>query len=192
MKLQVRIHRSELGEGAALPRRPSRCYTKVDGPPYTRSEYIHGSPPSKIRIYEMGNPKQNYTLRADLIIQEPCQITDGALEALRIAVNRHLTVRLGRDNYYLKIRPKPHHIIRERRMLAFAGADRLQDGMRLSFGKPTLRAARVRAGQVICSVWAVDSSRAVEAIKRAFYVGGRKLPRPSRVEFVRGEGLPLE
>lgn len=175
-----------------MPRRPSRCYTKIDGPPYTRIEYIHGSPPSKIRIFEMGNPKRSYNLRADLIINEACQLTDGCLEALRVAVSRHLTAGLGQDNYYFKIRPKPFHIIRERRMLAFAGADRLQEGMRKAFGKPAARAARVKEGEIVCSVWAEDTPRAVEAIKRALYVGARKLPRPSHIEFTRGESLPLK
>ncbi|MBS7287968.1 MAG: 50S ribosomal protein L16 [Candidatus Freyarchaeota archaeon] len=175
-----------------MPRRPSKCYTRIDGPPYTRVEYIHGSPPSKIRIYEMGDAKRSYNLRADLVIDEACQLTDGALEALRVAVSRHLTASFGREGFYLKIRPKPFHIIRERRMLAFAGADRLQDGMRKAFGKPSARAARVKEGSVVCSIWVNDSPKAVEAIKRALYVGARKLPRPSHIEFTRGENLPLK
>ncbi len=140
----------------------------------------------------MGNPNRNYTLRADLVIDETCQITDNALEALRVATSRHLTASFGRDGFYFKIRPKPFHIIRERRMLAFAGADRLQDGMRKAFGKPSARAARVKEGDIICSIWADDSLKAVEAIKRALYVGARKLPRPSHIEFTKGENLPLK
>lgn len=37
-------------------------------------------------------------------------------------------------------------------MLAFAGADRVQSGMRNSFGRSTGVCARVRAGSVICEV----------------------------------------
>lgn len=140
----------------------------------------------------MGNAKRSYNLRADLVIDEACQLTDGALEALRVAVNRHLTASFGHEGFYLKIRPKPFHIIRERRMLAFAGADRLQDGMRKAFGKPSARAARVKEGSIVCSVWVNDSPKAVEAIKRALYVGARKLPRPSHIEFTRGENLSLK
>jgi len=37
-------------------------------------------------------------------------------------------------------------------MLAFAGADRVQSGMRNSFGRSTGVCARVRAGAIICDV----------------------------------------
>ena len=37
-------------------------------------------------------------------------------------------------------------------MLAFAGADRVQSGMRNSFGRSTGVCARVRAGSIVCEV----------------------------------------
>jgi large subunit ribosomal protein L10e len=37
-------------------------------------------------------------------------------------------------------------------MLAFAGADRVQSGMRNSFGRSTGVCARVRAGSIVCDV----------------------------------------
>jgi len=37
-------------------------------------------------------------------------------------------------------------------MLAFAGADRVQSGMRNSFGRSTGVCARVRAGAIVCDV----------------------------------------
>lgn len=135
----------------------------------------------------MGNREKEFNLKGELIIEERCQVSHKALEALRISINRNLTNKLGRDDFHFVIHVKPFHIIRENRMMAFAGADRLQDGMRRAFGKPVGRVARVRDGQVICSVWADDSLRNRELLKRILRIGGMKLPRPAKVRLVSEE-----
>jgi len=65
-------------------------------------------------------------------------------------------------------------------MMAMAGADRLQDGMRLSFGTPIGRAARVEAGQAVLLVKVNKSGleHAREALRRA----SSKISLPCRVE----------
>jgi large subunit ribosomal protein L10e len=170
-----------------LSKRPAKCYTRIDRPPYTRREYVRGGPDPKIRIYDMGNREKEFNLKGELIIEERCQVSHKALEALRISINRNLTNKLGRDDFHFVIHVKPFHVIRENRMMAFAGADRLQDGMRRAFGKPVGRVARVRDGQVICSVWANDSLRNRELLKRILRIGGMKLPRPAKVRLVSEE-----
>jgi large subunit ribosomal protein L10e len=72
------------------------------------------------------------------------------------------------------LRVYPHVILRENRMIATAGADRLQEGMRRAFGKPTGRAARIKAGQSILDIYV--NSNAVDAAKEALRVGSTKLP----------------
>ncbi len=56
---------------------------------------------------------------------------------------KYLSKYVGDPNFYLKINVYPFHVIRENKMLAMAGADRLQQGMRLAFGVPSGRAARI-------------------------------------------------
>ncbi|MEM2134310.1 MAG: 50S ribosomal protein L16 [Candidatus Freyarchaeota archaeon] len=170
-----------------MSKRPARCYTEIDRPPYTRREYVRGGPDPKIRIFDMGNRQGKFDLRGDLIIEERCQVSHKALEALRISVNRNLSTMMGKDDFRFVIHVKPFHILRENRMMAFAGADRLQDGMRRAFGKPVGRAARVRDGQVICSIWAYDTPKNREILKKILRIGGSKLPRPSRVKLVSEE-----
>lgn len=80
------------------------------------------------------------------------QISSNTLEAIRITINGVLQRKLGRLNYRLRVRPKPFQKYRENRMLAFAGADRVQSGMRNSFGRSTGVCARVRAGQIVVDV----------------------------------------
>ena len=59
-------------------------------------------------------------------------------------------------------------------MMAFAGADRLQDGMRQAFGKPIGTAARVYPKQAVLEVRIKREhlDKALEALRR----GASKLP----------------
>jgi len=162
-----------------VPLRPARCYTHFSGPPYTRKEYIPGVPPPKITKYEMGNIHGDYDFVVELVAVEAGQIRHNALEAARVMVNKHLSTKLGDQNYFMKIRVLPHHVLRENKMMAFAGADRLQDGMRLAFGKPIGTAARVYPGTVIIEV-RVKKEHLNEA-KEALRKGASKLSVPTRI-----------
>lgn len=94
--------------------------------------------------------------------------------------NKFLSVKAGDTNYFMKIRVIPHHVIRENKMMAFAGADRLQEGMRQAFGKPIGTAARVYPGSVIIEVRVRKEhlDLAKEACRRA----ASKIPLPCRIE----------
>jgi len=164
-----------------MPLRPARCYTHFSGPPYTRREYIHGVPPPKITKFEMGNREvmESGEVKGELVMLEAGQIRHNALEAARIAVNKYLSSTVGDKNFYFRIRVYPHHVIRENKMMAFAGADRLQDGMRQAFGKPIGTAARVYPGTVVLEVWVRKGAE--EHAKEALRRGASKLPLPSRI-----------
>ena len=42
----------------------------------------------------------------------------------------------AKDQFHIRIRVHPYHVLRINKMLSCAGADRLQTGMRGAFGKP--------------------------------------------------------
>lgn len=163
-----------------MPLRPARCYTHFSGPPYTRREYIPGVPQPKITKFEMGNPKGDFDYLLQLVAVEAGQIRHNALEAARVMVNKAMSVSAGDANYYLRVKKYPHHVLRENKMMAFAGADRLQEGMRLSFGKPIGLAARVEAGDVIMELYAKREH--LELAKKSLKVAASKLPLPTRIE----------
>jgi large subunit ribosomal protein L10e len=129
----------------------------------------------------MGAPDKSFDVKMSLIGMERCQIRDQALEAARIASNRYMMKKVGRRNYHLRIRVKPYHYLRENKMLTGAGADRVQDGMRLAFGRVVGLAARTDSDQplisVRCNVQNIDDSKA--ALNRAAH----KLPTPCRIAF---------
>jgi len=156
----------------------ARNYREVKGQAYTRKKYIRGSPSSKIVKFTMGDTSGNYKYQARLIAERAVQIRHNALEAARVATNRVLSEKLG-NSYHLKILPFPHVVLRENKMIFGAHADRLQDGMRNSFGKAIGLAARVKTGQslIIADVNEDGLEAAATALKR----GGAKLPTPCRV-----------
>ena len=174
-----------------MGKRPARCYTKVSGPANTRvGKYVRGVPDSRIRAYDTGNRKGDFPVDVHLVSTDKCQVRHTALEAARIAVNRHLQRNLGIENYHMTIRIHPHHILRENKMMAVAGADRIQDGMRRSFGKPTDRAARVKEGQELVTVrtFAENYHIAKAALKR----GADRFPTKCTYKIGKGEELVKE
>ncbi|MGP3705028.1 MAG: 50S ribosomal protein L16 [Candidatus Bathyarchaeota archaeon] len=147
---------------------------------YVRREYIKGAPQPKISKFVMGDPTGNFSCSVSLISERRVQITHNALEAARVAVNKALLDKLGEKNYRLKVVPFPHVVLRENKMMAFAGADRLQEGMRRAFGKPVGLAARVEANQPIMIVDV--NPEGVEVAKNALRIGASKLPTPCLIQ----------
>jgi large subunit ribosomal protein L10e len=130
-----------------------------------------GVPESKIRVYDVGAkkaPVDLFPFVAHLVCDEKQQISSQALEACRVAVNKHLTKTFVTDAYHLRIRAHPFHVQRANKMLSCAGADCLSSGMRRSYGKPTGVAACVDIGRIFLHVRSNDSQElhVIEAIRR--------------------------
>ena len=152
----------------------------MESPPYTRREYIDGIPDPKIRKFTHGDPNRQFEYELVLVAKKSGQIRHNALEAARVATNKYLESKLGRANYFFRVVPYPHHVLRENKMIFGAGADRLQDGMRLAFGKPVGTAAQVWEGSTVLLV-RVDK-QGLEVAKEALRRGASKLPLPCRIE----------
>ena len=156
----------------------ARNYRPVKGQAYTRKKYAKGFPPPKIVKFTMGNTKENFEYEINLIATKQAQIRHSALEAARIATNRILNDELI-DQYYMRIRPYPHIILRENKMIFGAHADRLQQGMRRSFGTAWGTAARVKPNQNLITVKA--NKNGLEVAKKALKRGSAKLPIPCSI-----------
>lgn len=155
-----------------MGRRPARCYRVCRGKPYPKSRYNRGVPDPKIRIYDIGNKKANvneFPIVVHIVSDEVEQISSEALEASRISCNKYLTKFVGKDNFHLRCRIHPWHVLRINKMLSCAGADRLQAGMRGAFGKSYGKAARVKIGSILYSVRLKQEhiKPALEAFRRA-------------------------
>jgi len=170
-----------------MPTRSGSVYRKAKDRAYTRKEYMKGIPGPKITIFDMGDAGAEFELALSLVAKERAQITHAAMEAARIASNRHLSNEAGRTGYHLKIRTYPHQVLRENKMATGAGADRVQDGMRKSFGKIIGTAVRAEKGQKLITVRTnvVNFQTAKDALKRA----SNKLPLGCRIEVDKGQEL---
>ncbi|MFX1308742.1 MAG: 50S ribosomal protein L16 [Promethearchaeota archaeon] len=188
-------------------KRPWHCYNKWSRRPYQykrssnrRREFARGGTQSKIVRYWGGNksvPFEEWELTVGLKVNSQIQISSNTLEAIRITINGVLQRKLGRQNYRLRIRPKPFQKFRENRMLAFAGADRVQSGMRNSFGRSTGVCARVRAGQIVAEVGTFI--RNLPLIRDRLRVASMKISSSCQIvvltyktpELLKQSGLPL-
>jgi large subunit ribosomal protein L10e len=169
----------------------AKNYRHVKGQAYTRKDYVKGFPPPKIVKFTMGDTKAKFDYEARLIGLELAQIRHSSLEAARVASNRILIDKLV-NNYRLDVHPYPHAILRENKMIFGAHADRLQQGMRGSFGKAIGTAARVKAGQTLISINV--NAEGVEVAKVALKRGSAKLPIPCRItveKIQREEAMPV-
>ncbi len=110
-----------------------------------------------------------------------CQIRNQSLEAARVAANRYLGKKAQKKNYHLRVRIKPYHYLRENKMLTGAGADRVQAGMRKSFGKVIGSAARVHPGQALFTI-RVDRDW-IQVGREALEKAAPKLPTPCKIVF---------
>jgi large subunit ribosomal protein L10e len=157
----------------------ARNFKEIKGMPYTRRKFMGGVPGSKITKFTMGEPTKDFDYTVELINLENAQIRHNALEAARIAANRLLELRLGREGYMMKVVPYPHVVLREHKRVNVAQADRFQEGMKKAYGKPTGTAARVMRGQPI--IIAKVPEAGVEAAKEALTRAADKFPVNCRV-----------
>lgn len=132
----------------------------------------------------MGDPNKNYDYEVRMIVKELGQIRHNALEAAREMALKRISKAVGNEtDFFLWVLKYPHHILRENKMMAFAGADRLQDGMRLSFGKPIGTAVRIeRQGEIL--MLARVKKEHVNAAKEALEIASKKIPLDVTIQVV--------
>ena len=159
--------------------RKANAYSKRHVTPFTRiskkkaKSFIKTVPPQKIVKFRMGGGK-NLHYKLTILTAEKVQIRDSALEACRQFINKKLDKPLS-GNYLFKVIPFPHHIQRENKMLTGAGADRMQSGMQLSFGKTVGKAAIMKDGSHLF-VFEVANPKAIALVRKTMKQVKPKLP----------------
>ena len=156
---------------ASCHRRIKRAYTRTSK--YRKLSYIKGAPLHKIIHFDSGNKR--YEMFPKTVILKSTvdmNLRHNAIEAARIVATRTLSRVLGKMDFGLKLRVFPHHIIRENPIAMGAGADRMSQGMRASFGKTISRAARLRPGQAIIQIYTQEEY--LELAKKALTKASKK------------------
>lgn len=148
---------------------------------YTSKKYAPGAPNPKVARFTTGKSRPDYDVKLKLVSEGRVQIRSNALEAARVAASKKVAI-LTEEQFCLKVVTYPFSILRENKMIATAGADRLQEGMRKAFGKPIGMAARVGIGSVILELSVMKEN--LDKAKLAMWAAGTKLPMKTHVELV--------
>ncbi|HUY70472.1 MAG TPA: 50S ribosomal protein L16 [Candidatus Baltobacteraceae bacterium] len=133
-----------------------------------RKNYVRAMPHTSLLVFNMGVDKEDYDMTLHLKSEQPIQLRSNALESARLVTNKYLENNIP-QNYRFRVMVYPHNVIREHKMATGAGADRISQGMSLSFGRPVSVAARIKDGQPIFVVKTMKANRivAVKALRRA-------------------------
>jgi large subunit ribosomal protein L10e len=172
--------------------RKASAYSKKKVVPFTRvskkrqKSYVRTVPQQKIVKFSMGNAalynKGKLPHQLTVVATEKVQIRHNALEACRQYINK----KLEKDNngqYLFKVVPFPHHIQRENKLLTGAGADRMQTGMQLAYGKPMGKAAIMKNGSKIFIAY-LPNQRAVAFARKVFRQIKAKLPCKTKTIYI--------
>ena len=156
--------------------RKAAAYSKKKVLPYTRvskkkgKSYVKAVPQQKIVKFNMGRERLYSRGRLPhvltLVSTENVQVRHNALEACRQYINKKLEKELN-GQYFFKIIPYSHHIQRENKMITTPGADRMQTGMQLSFGKTMGKAAILKKNSKLFMV-AVPTVKAVSFARKLY------------------------
>tara|TARA_Y100000034_G_scaffold134138_1_gene201740 strand:- start:4784 stop:5491 length:708 start_codon:yes stop_codon:yes gene_type:complete len=148
--------------------RPARCHRRLKRAftrtsKYRKLSYIRGAPNHKIIHFDSGNKNyDSFPHAVTLYANSDVTLRHNAIEAGRIVATRYMAKVAGKGGFGLRIRTFPHHIIRENPIAMGAGADRMSQGMRQSYGKAISRGARVKKGKPMMDLF-VQEGHATEA-----------------------------
>lgn len=171
--------------------RKANAYSKRKVTPFTRvskrrqKSFIKAVPPQKIVKFDMGKVSQykvgEFPHVLTVVSTENVQIRHNALESCRQYINKKLDKETN-GQYMFKVVPFPHHIQRENKMLTGAGADRMQTGMQLSFGKSMGKAAIIKSESDLFII-AFPSEKPLAFARKTIKEIKSKLPCKIRVDY---------
>ncbi|MBS3081255.1 50S ribosomal protein L16 [Candidatus Pacearchaeota archaeon] len=175
-----------------MTKRRASAYSKKKPVVYTRrskkqqKSYIKTIPPQKIVKFNMGDyqgfEQGKFKFKIALVSDENVQIRDLALEAVRQSLNKDLAKALP-GNFFLRCDVYPHNILRNNRI--FSGGskgERIQTGMKHSFGSPEGRAAIVKKGKSVFTVY-FSGEENIPKVREFFRKVKPKIPGHSVIGF---------
>ena len=171
--------------------RKANAYSRRKVTPFTRTSkkrtksFIKTLPPHKVVKFQMGKASDYSAGKLPHVLKvislEKVQIRHNAFEACRQYINKKLDKEFG-GQYFFKIVPFPHHVQRENKMLTGAGADRLQSGMQLSYGKSMNKAAILKKGKRLFEI-GLPTQKSVAFARAVIKQVNPKLPGKIKIEY---------
>ena len=164
--------------------RKAAAYSKKKVTPFTRiskkrkKSFIKTVPQQKIVKFIMGKKdlekEGKLPHQLTVVTTENAQMRHNAFEACRQYINKKLDKETS-GQYLFRIIPFPHHIQRENKMITGAGADRMQTGMQLAFGKSAGKAAILKQGSKLF-ILSLPNEKAVSSARKIIKQVKAKIP----------------
>jgi large subunit ribosomal protein L10e len=165
-------------------RRLERPYTRKSK--FRKKSFIRSSPNSKVVRFDMGNvSKEDFEFSVVLVSKTDLNLRDNAIESARQVMNKYLETRLGTENYRLRIKAYPHHMLRENPLASGAGADRMSTGMKMSFGKVIGIAARIPTGKEVFEIKTTKEN--LDVARLSLKKASQKLPASYSIQIKKAE-----
>jgi len=169
--------------------RKANAYSKRNVTPFTRvskrrqKSYIKTVPQQKIVKFSMGRydllKRGKLPHKLVMASVEKVQLRHNALESCRQFINKKVNTETN-GQYLFKVIPFPHHIQRENKMITGAGADRMQTGMQLSYGKSSGKAAILKKDSRIFELY-LPTEKSAQAARKALKQVNSKLPGKTKI-----------
>lgn len=152
---------------ASAYRRIKKAYVRKSK--YRKHNFIRGVPGSKVVMFDVGNKKRDFPCSVLIRAKQDVNLRHNAVESARIAATKHIEKAVSKENFHLKIRVVPHHVMRENPLATGAGADRFQEGMTRAFGKPIGFSVHVKKGKPLFQIFVEEENlpHAKEALRKA-------------------------
>ncbi len=150
-----------------------------------QKSYIKAVQPQKFVKFNMGNIKKfeagKYKIKIGVYTEQNIQIRDLALEAVRQSLHKDMTKLLTQKHYFLRCNCYPHNILRNNRVYSGASkGERVQTGMKKSFGSPEGRAAVLKKGRPIFTIY-FNGENHLPEVRKFFKKVTPKLPCKAKV-----------
>ena len=155
-------------------RKIERPYTRYSK--YKKKGFVKSRPGKTIVKFNMGNIKEgeNFDYKFSLLAKEALQVRTNSIEAARTSILRKIEKLFSKEDFLLKIKVYPHQVIRENKLAAGAGADRLSTGMKHSFGKVIGTAVQVKPNTVLLELYLKKNEE--NTVRSFFKLATSKLP----------------
>ncbi|MEK6927374.1 MAG: 50S ribosomal protein L16 [Nanoarchaeota archaeon] len=172
-----------LRKAGAYSRKIGRAFTRISK--NKSKSYIKTVPFIKVVKFHVGSQKDyadgKHTYAVSMISQEDVLLRDTAIEAARMLLTKVMDEKaLGQ--YYLAVKVFPHHFLRENKLAAGAGADRMATGMTQSYGVIVGRAARVKANQAVFFI-SCATDKVARMARDALQAAKAKVPFQTKLVF---------
>ncbi|MFA5856352.1 MAG: 50S ribosomal protein L16 [Candidatus Pacearchaeota archaeon] len=149
----------------------------------TQFSYVKQVPTQKIVKFNMGDVNGyrlgKYTIKMGIYTEEPIQIRDLSLEAVRQSLIKDMAV-IFQKSFFLRCNVYPHNILRNNRVYSGGSkGERIQTGMSKSFGSPEGRAATLRKHDAIFTAY-FNGEESIPKVRASFSKCNSKLPCKTR------------